>query len=1007
MKKYLGTIIFFLCLFAFFQGKSAHQVGGYIEYRCLPNASLLENTFEVTFRFYVDSASLSTGNTPTDSIPITVFNSNNTQTDYFYLSNLIRITTIPDDVNNPCVVSSPPVSVAEYLYRDTVNFPKIGTYKLVYQRCCKNNILNNLVGSSNFYGNTFSVDIPDLVNCNSTPIFNSQPPIVVCAGFDINLDMSAIDADGDSLVYSLCAPFDFNQSQLANNNPAPDTSNRPPYIEIAFQLPQSGSNPIPSNPQIAIDRNTGILSGVPSNSGGYLLGFCVEEYRNGALINTFRRDIQISTANCSPLIVSAIQNQTQFCDGLSVQFDNTSTSNGNAPNFFWDFGLNGVLNDTSRATNPSFTYPDTGLYAITLIVNPDFPRCSDTTVEFFQVNDTLAPILTLVGDKCFNNNSFNFTVDGTFESYATFEWDFGTQASVQNSANQTVNNVTLSSSGSFPIKLTVSQDKCTEVLNQSINLFENPVGDFFTADTTGCSPHNVQFTSNISDPGAAGNLGTYKWNFGDGSPISNLVNPTHRFNQDGSYQVILTYESTGNCIDILEISKPNLVRVGRQFSNNNTNFTTTPSSGCFPLPVQFTNLSTFDGTATYIWDFGDGSPTSSAENPMHTYDADGFYDVTLTMTTAGGCAETITKQTDSAIHVSVEFSKNNVDFTVQQDTGCAPVEIQFTNTSFTEGAANFTWSFGDGSPISRDPNPLHTYETNGIFDVQLILESTVKCIETIDTIKPAFITTDRSYSTNEVDFDFFPKEGCPPLTVQFFDSSKFLGTPLYFWDFGDGSDFSSETNPTYTFQDTGSYSIGLLLITSDKCVDTISTLVNSAVKVFPQPIAQINFLDTAKSLKEALFQFNNIGSQFVASSRYLINGIEVGQSDILNYQFTDTGHFKVSYIATNTFNCEDTSTAEVFVFDEFQFVIPNIFTPNGDFINDEFKMQACGVYDYNIKVFTRFGEKIFESNSLHLNWDGTRKGKAVNSGTYFYTIKILQFQNKILDYQGSITLLKD
>jgi gliding motility-associated-like protein len=117
--------------------------------------------------------------------------------------------------------------------------------------------------------------------------------------------------------------------------------------------------------------------------------------------------------------------------------------------------------------------------------------------------------------------------------------------------------------------------------------------------------------------------------------------------------------------------------------------------------------------------------------------------------------------------------------------------------------------------------------------------------------------------------------------------------------------------------------------------------------------------------------------------RYLINGIEVGQSDILNYQFTDTGHFKVSYIATNTFNCEDTSTAEAFVFDEFQFVIPNVFTPNGDFINDEFKMQACGVYNYNIKVFTRFGEKVFESNSLHIDWDGTRKGKAVNSGTCF------------------------
>ena len=288
------------------------------------------------------------------------------------------------------------------------------------------------------------------------------------------------------------------------------------------------------------------------------------------------------------------------------------------------------------------------------------------------------------------------------------------------------------------------------------------------------------------------------------------------------------------------------------------------------------------------------------------------------MTTVGGCAETLTKKIDSAIYISLDSSKNKIGFTVNQDTGCAPVDLQFTDTSFYEGGATYKWYFGDGDSSSLR-NPVHTYEKDGKFDVELILQTTGKCVDTLNLVKQAYIETNRKFSTNEVDFDYFPKEGCLPLTVNFSDSSSFLGIPKYIWDFGDGSDFNDQQNPDYTFADTGTYLVSLLLITRDKCVDTIRTLGNDTIRVLPEPIAQINYLDTAKSLKEAQFQFTNTGSQFVTSSRYLIDGKEVAQTDVLNYQFTDTGHFQVSYIAINGFGCEDTSMAEVFVFDEFQF----------------------------------------------------------------------------------------
>ena len=80
--------------------------------------------------------------------------------------------------------------------------------------------------------------------------------------------------------------------------------------------------------------------------GQYLLGYCVEEYRNGVLINTTRRDIQVNTGSCDPVITSAIQDQNLFCDGLTVQFQNNSTSNVALQ------GISGILVYLTNKTTP-------------------------------------------------------------------------------------------------------------------------------------------------------------------------------------------------------------------------------------------------------------------------------------------------------------------------------------------------------------------------------------------------------------------------------------------------------------------------------------------------------------------------------------------------------------------------------------------------------------------------------------------------------------------------------
>lgn len=997
-------LIFFFLTITFFSAKklnASHIVGGYLNYTCIGPVSNDSADYSVTMFFYRDCINANPVVVPIN-IPITIFNTNNSQVGFFRLNKLTSLDTIAPTINNPCVKPDTLFCVEEFIFSGTIRLARANSHKLVYQRCCKSSAVTNIPTPSNDFGSTFTIDIPSFnqVSCNSTPIYDTIPPLYFCVGFDVNVDLSATDPDGDSLVYSLCNPLDYNVNQ---GPPLPIPANPPPYASLPFINGLSATNPIPANPQLTLNSRTGLLTGTPTNIARYVFGICIEEYRNGQLINIMRREIEVSSKVCDVIVNSNIadQDQEQICDGLTVKFINNSSPN-TINNYFWDFGVSGINSDTSNLFEPSYTFPDTGLYFISLISFPDFLACTDTIIDTFRVKALLDPIIIQNGVFCADNRNIDLSIGGSIESYATVKWNFGPMASIQTSTSRNITGLSYPpGANSYPIELISEQNGCTDTLVDVIIIYENLTADFTVSATTGCAPISFQFTSNV-----VANIEStisYLWNFGDGK-TSTLANPVNMYTTNGNFNVSLQITTLGGCEETVIVSKPSLVNLGTSFSPDTASFTFDNPAGCFPHSVQFVNTSIFSGIPNYLWNFGDGT-SSTATNPIKVYQADGVYDVSLTMTTTGACAQTVSSIVDDAIKVSLDSSTNIADFIVGQDTGCAPVEITFTNTSVFQGSANFLWSFGDGK-TSTEQNPTHLYETTGIYDVELILNATDKCIETVTKLKPSLIETSPIFSTNEINFDYFPKEGCPPLTVQFSDSSKFVGKAKYFWDFGDGT-LDTVQNPVKIYNDTGRYSIGLLLIPFERCADTLVETISDGIRVLPRPIAKIIASDSASTIKTASFIFSNNGSQFVTSSRYLINGVEVAVADILNHQFTDTGSFVVDYIASNSFGCEDTSSAKIFIFDEFQFVIPNVFTPNGDNINDEFRMQSCGVYDFGIKIFNRFGEQVFKSNSLEINWDGRISGKKASEGTYFYTIKILDFRNKILDYSGSITLLRD
>lgn len=368
-----------LILFVFILAKShaTHIVGGEITYTCLGN-----NKYEVNLHVYRDCFN---GVPPFDNpASLGVFSSDNQ-----LLQSVNLIWNQLDDtlliyLNNPCLTRPPNVCVHRTTYTTLLHLPpQPGGYKLVYQRCCRNELIRNIPYPEDV-GITIISEISEnaLLECNSSAVYKNWPPLAICVHEPIDFDHAATDADGDTLVYRICTPL----SGADPFEPMPQPPNPGPYDEIAWKSPYNLSNLLGGQP-LAIDPHTGFMTGIPNTVGNFVVGVCVDEYREGSLISTTRRDFQYNVADCGVPVAGFVQPDTQ-CDNLEVSLQNTTDLNPlGTTQWYFDWGGDQSL--TSDERHPSFTYPDTGHYQIALITNAGY-TCCDTVVKNIWLTETTA-----------------------------------------------------------------------------------------------------------------------------------------------------------------------------------------------------------------------------------------------------------------------------------------------------------------------------------------------------------------------------------------------------------------------------------------------------------------------------------------------------------------------------------------------------------------------------------------------------------------------------------------
>jgi len=380
----LLSIIFFIGTQKTF---ATHIVGGELVYEHLGGSQ-----YAITLIVYRDC--LSGQADFDDPAAIGIFNSSGNLVQSLNFS-LDSVVTLQSTINSSCVTAPNNVCTEAGYYTDVVTLPPIpGGYTISYQRCCRNAIIQNIQDPGDV-GATYVATIPGSESQpdNSSPFWNNLPPLYICVNLPFEFNHSAFDADGDSLVYSLCAPFEGASSTAPQPNP-PST---PPYTQIQWQSPFGINDMLGGTVPLTIDPSTGQINATPDAQGTYVIGLCVSEFRNGVLLGETRRGVQISVVNCqAPVAIPNDVNEISPNSFINcTEFVEFNAFNSSGFDIWWDFGDLTTTSDQSTLQSPSWTYPGPGVYDLTLVVfnpiNPNDPLCTDTIIQQITVQDTVNP----------------------------------------------------------------------------------------------------------------------------------------------------------------------------------------------------------------------------------------------------------------------------------------------------------------------------------------------------------------------------------------------------------------------------------------------------------------------------------------------------------------------------------------------------------------------------------------------------------------------------------------
>lgn len=746
-------------------------------------------------------------------------------------------------------------------------------------------------------------------------------------------------------------------------------------------------------------------------------------------------------------------NAAYLCHGETLTLsgassvDNSPFSVGNQTvRYLWLFETEGKTEGAMGDLVHRFETP--GLNKVSLVVQ-DANGCRDTltrTINVFQPE----PDFSVNYELGCMPVTFSFTDQSKSEAPLTsWSWNFGdgATATTQNPSHDYTTYQTFDVS----LKVTDSYGCSNTVLKKNAVRVIRPDASFVASKTGLCIGDTISVRDNSES-----RIVQYLWELSDGRSFTDSV-PTINFANAGLYSLSLFIKDDHGCEEtafvenFFSVQEPPVADFTADITESN----------CYPLVVQFQDLSQTPNPGSWTWVFGENENRSEVQNPFFIYNRPGLHDVTLISRTSNGCADTIVKK--EYIHVGGPYAEIDV-----ADAVCRGQEVVFRAIKL-QNVHDISWSFGDGYSDAGTTETAHTYTRSDVYKPVLFLRSDDK-----NTCNKAIVGNVVVHDLQATfAFDGGIDSGCVPFTPPLINNT--LNADSYTWLQGNGGS-SQEALPQLTYNQAGSYTLTLFAhYTPLGCVDSAK----AAVTVFPLPEIDTS-PDTLICLGDQLVLRADGGIEYLwspalsldnaaaattvarpvfdtdytvtvtdhnscvdsakvvvlvqqhpvvwLSDTTLIIGeelyMDLSDPEIGKYQWSPADNISCSTCPDPVFKAMETTAYSVAVTDvnecftlsypfnltvekKYSVDVPLAFTPNGDGINDKVFVKGWGLRELVMfRIFNRFGQVVYESTDIKEGWDGVYDGVPQPVETYTYIVRVRTEADEVLEKSGTLRLIR-
>lgn len=650
--KLLTFVVFFLLLGATSQVMASHVQGGNLTYQCLSG-----NQYRLRLALYRDCAGIAAPTTVSVNYRSVSCNINLTVTLSRIAGTGQEVTPICPGQTTVCSGGTQP-GVQEYIYEGLVTLPPCADWVMSYQLCCRNTAINtiNTPGSMNIY---IQATLNNLAfPCNDSPTFTNRPVPFVCVGQPFCFNNGSVDPDGDSLSYTLMTPM-----HTATTN-------------VTYIAPYSASNPLASSPAPTFNPLTGDMCVTPTSLQVTVFAVLVKEWRNGVLVGSVMRDIQVRTITCTnnnPSL-NGINNTgsytTNACAGVPLTFNIPSFDANTSQNvtLTWNSGIAGATFSPTGGAGGTASRP-TGVFTWTPTTADigSVPHCftvkvTDNNCPFFG-SQTYSFCITVGGvsatatttPSICNAPNGSATVTPTAGvTPLTYNW------TPSGGTNPTASNLT---PGTYTCTITDATG-CTRTVTATVG--STPGGTLAVSSFSNVTCNGANNGSiTVSPSGAFTTPISYSWapSGGTAATASNLA--------PGTYTCTITDVNGCTATITQAITQPAALNVAPTFTN----------VGCFGGTSGTATATPSGGTApyTYLWMPGAFNTSSINNLGVGTY--------TVTVTDARGCTKTGTATITQPPILAI--TSTTVNANCGQPNGSASV-------TGSGGFAPYTWTWSNG-----------------------------------------------------------------------------------------------------------------------------------------------------------------------------------------------------------------------------------------------------------------------------------------------------------------------